>query len=122
MNRRAFIAGLGGAAAWPVVARGQQQPRLHVGITSIQQRKSPPYAAFDQRLRELGYIDGQNLVVDFLNPDMQGEGIAGAIKELVRRKVDVIIAPYESAVKSALAVANTVPQASCYSSRNRGGC
>jgi putative ABC transport system substrate-binding protein len=109
MKRRAFIAGIGSAAAWPMVARGQQPTNLRIGITTIQQRISPPYAAFDQRLRELGYIDGQNLTMEFVNPDMQGEGIAGAVKELVRRKVDVIIAPYESAVKAALAVANTVP-------------
>jgi putative ABC transport system substrate-binding protein len=76
---------------------------------NIQQRTSPPYAEFDQRLRQLGYIDGQNLVVEFINPDAQAEGIAGSIKELLRRNVDVIIAPYENAVKSALAATETVP-------------
>jgi putative tryptophan/tyrosine transport system substrate-binding protein len=109
MRRRVFITGLGSAVAWPLVARGQQSAKTRVGITTIQPRTSSIYAAFDQRLRELGYIEDQNLVVDFLNPEDHTDGIAGAIKELIRRKVDVIIAPYESAVKSAVAATDTVP-------------
>ena len=80
MNRRQFITLLGGAAAWPLTARAQQSAKTRVGITSIQPRTSPIYAAFDQRLRELGYIEGQNLIVDFLNPENQAEGIAGALR------------------------------------------
>ena len=110
MNRREFITLLGGAAAWPLAARAQQPTKIfRIGITTIQQRTSPPYVAFNQRLYELGYIDGQNLAMEFLNPDTQTEGMAGPIKELIRRKVDVIIAPYESAVKSALLATDTVP-------------
>jgi putative tryptophan/tyrosine transport system substrate-binding protein len=110
MRRREFITLVGGAAAWPLAARAQQPSNtFRVGIATIQPRTSPVYAPFDQRLRELGYIEGQNLIVDFLNPEDQAEGIAGAIKELVRRKVDVIVAPYESALKSALATTDTVP-------------
>jgi putative ABC transport system substrate-binding protein len=111
VKRRDFITLLGGAAAaWPRAVRAQQPPNIfRVGITTIQQRTSPPYVAFDQRMRELGYIDGQNLAVEFLNPDTQAEGIAGSIKELLRRKVDVIIAPYETAVRSALSATETVP-------------
>jgi putative ABC transport system substrate-binding protein len=111
MRRRDVLSLLGGAAvSWPLAARAQQAVNLvRVGIVSIQQRTSPPYAAFDQRLRELGYVDGQNLAIEFLNPDAQAEGIAGAIKEVLRRKADVIIAPYESALKSALAATEIVP-------------
>ena len=68
MRRREFIALLGGAAvAWPHAARAQQPAKIRIGIVTIQPRTSPIYAAFDQRLRELGYIEGKNLVVDFLN-------------------------------------------------------
>jgi putative tryptophan/tyrosine transport system substrate-binding protein len=110
MRRRDFIMIASSAAAWPFAALAQQPPKIfRIGITTIQQRTSPPYVAFDQRLRELGYIDRQNLAMEFLNPDTQAEGIAGSIKELIRRKVDVIIAPYESAVKSALVATDTVP-------------
>jgi hypothetical protein len=105
---------IGGAAAvpmlWPLNAQAQQLPKsIRIGITTIQPRTSPPYVAFDQRLRELGYVDGQNLTLDFLNPDAHAGGITDAMKELVSRKVDVIIAPYESAVKAALAATDTVP-------------
>jgi putative ABC transport system substrate-binding protein len=74
MKRRAFITLLGGAAAWPLAARAQQAAKTRIGITGIQPRTSPIYAAFNQRLRELGYIEGQNLIVDFLNPEDQAEG------------------------------------------------
>jgi hypothetical protein len=47
-----------------------------VGITTIQPRTSPIYASFDERLRELGYIEGQNLVVDLLNPQNQAAQVA----------------------------------------------
>jgi putative tryptophan/tyrosine transport system substrate-binding protein len=110
MRRREFIALVGGAAAWPLNVRAQQAPRLwRVGITTIQPRASPPYLALEERLRELGYIGSQNLIVDVLNPEAQPEGMDGAIRELLRRKVDVIVAPYESAVKSALAATDAVP-------------
>ena len=109
MRRRDFIKVVAGsAAAWPFAARAQQ-PITRIGITTIQPRTSPIYAAFDQRLRELGYIEGQNLVVDFVNPEEHVDGVEGAIKELVDRNVNVIIAPYESVVKSALAANRTVP-------------
>ena len=82
LRRRQFITLLGGAvAAWPLAARAQQSAKTRVGIKSIQPRTSPIYAAFDQCLRELGYIEGQNLIADFLNPEDQAEGIAAAIKE-----------------------------------------
>jgi ABC-type uncharacterized transport system substrate-binding protein len=113
IKRRQFITLLGGAAAPMLLPRGAQAQQLpknwRIGITTIQPRTSPPYAAFDQRLRELGYVEGQNLSLDFLNPDIHPQGIGGAMKELVRRKADVIITPYESALKSALAATDTVP-------------
>jgi len=110
MQRREFIALLGGAAAaWPLAARPQRPTSLHIGIVTIQSRTTPIYTAFDQRLRELGHIEGENLVTDYLNPEMQAEGVPGAIKELVRRNVDIIVAPYESTVKSAIAASDTVP-------------
>ena len=98
-----------GAVAWPLMARAQQSTSLHIGIVTIQSRTTPIYAAFDQRLRELGHIEGQNLVTDYLNPERQAEGVPGAIKELVRQKVDIIVAPYESAVKAAIAASDTIP-------------
>jgi putative tryptophan/tyrosine transport system substrate-binding protein len=109
LKRREFITLIGGASVWPLAARAQQPRIVRVGITTIQPRTAPIYAAFDQRLRELGYIEGQNLILDFLNPEDYTEGIEGAIKELVRRKDDVIVVPYESALKAALATTDSVP-------------
>ena len=68
-----------------------------------------PYAAFDQRLRELGYVEGQNLALDYIDPEHQAGGNAGVIEELLRRKVDIILAPYESTLKAALAASAPVP-------------
>jgi len=80
-----------------------------VGIVTIQPRTASMYAAFDQRLRELGYIEGQNLALDYVNPEDQAGGNAGAIEELLRRKVDIILVIYQSTLKAALAAGVTVP-------------
>ena len=73
MNRRAFVAGLGSAAAWPVVARGQQARQLpiigYVAPTNPQV-PSRSTSAFLQRLRELGWIEGQTITIEFVGrPD-----------------------------------------------------
>jgi putative ABC transport system substrate-binding protein len=109
MKRREVIALLSGAVAWPFAARAQQRGTPRVGIVTIQERKSPPYAAFDQRLRELGYVDGQNLAVEFLSPGTQIDGAREAMQELIRRKVDVILATTQVALKSAMTVTATLP-------------
>ena len=110
MRRREFISLIGGAsAAWPLAVRAQQGAMTRVGIVTIQPRTAPPYAAFGQRLRELGYVEGQNLVVDLLNPEQQPGGDAGAVQELIRRKAQVIVVVYENTLKAALAATTTVP-------------
>ena len=108
-TRRAFIAGLGAAAAWPVVVRAQQPAMTRVGIVTIQPRTASMYAAFDQRLRELGYVEGRNLALNYVNPEHQAGGDAGAIEELLRWKVDVILVSYQSTLKAALGAGVTVP-------------
>src|ERR1700730_12214476 len=67
IGRRELITAVSGAVAWPLTARAQRPTSLHIGIVTIQSRTTPIYAAFDQRLRELGHIEGQNLVTDYLN-------------------------------------------------------
>jgi putative ABC transport system substrate-binding protein len=94
IGRRQFISALGGAAVmWPLGAHAQQPPMTRVGVVTIQPRTDPLYAAFDQRLRELGYIESQNLALDYINPGYPAGGHAGVIEELLRRKVDIILAP-----------------------------
>jgi len=66
MRRREFIAGLGSAAAWPMVARGQQPTMPVVGVlsSSVADSYAILMATFMQVLKEAGFNDGQNLAVE----------------------------------------------------------
>src|SRR5262252_6761811 len=69
MKRRTFIAGLGSAAAWPVVARAQQGDRVRrIGVLISEDENDPDqkrrYFAFTQALAELGWTDGRNVRID----------------------------------------------------------
>ena len=109
MRRREFIALTGGAVVWPLGAHAQQPAMTHVGIVTIQSPTSPPYAAFSQRLRELGYLEGQNLNLDFVNPARQPGGSAGAVQELIRRKVGIVLATYQPTMAAVVAAAPGIP-------------
>jgi putative tryptophan/tyrosine transport system substrate-binding protein len=114
MKRREFIAVLGGAAAWPLAAYGQQARKiLRVGTASPFPKTFPLWHAFRQRLRELGHEEGQNFVFEFLelaDQFTQQEAVADAMNELVRRKVDILVdAGEEVSLKAALAATNTLP-------------
>jgi ABC-type uncharacterized transport system substrate-binding protein len=111
IERRKFLATLGGAAAsWPLVARAQQPPAiLRVGLVSVQPRTTAVYVAFLQRMAELGYEEGKNFVFDYTQvPNI--EGYEHGYQELAVRNVDVFFASGpEIALKSALAAAGTHP-------------
>jgi putative tryptophan/tyrosine transport system substrate-binding protein len=113
MRRREFISLLGGAAAstiHPIKNLSAQQPAMtQVGIVTIQPPTSPPFAAFTQRLHQLGYIEGQSLRLDFINPERQAGGNAGAVQELIRRKVDIILANYQPTMAVVVAAAAGIP-------------
>jgi len=109
MRRRDFIKGIVGSTAWPLATRAQQPAMMRVGIVTIQPPTSPPYAAFSQRLRELGYVEGQNLSLDFVNPAQQAEGNAGAVQELIRRRVNIVLALYQPTMAAVVAAAPSVP-------------
>jgi len=111
MNRRAFIALLGGAAvAWPLAARAQPQPKmLRVGLASVQPRTTAIYVAFIQRMAELGYEEGKNFIFDYVQvPNV--DAYESGYRELVSRNIDLLIASGpEITLKSALAVAGSLP-------------
>src|SRR5882724_12033134 len=95
IGRREFITLLGGAAlAWPLAARGQQPGKLPtIGFlgSTTSAAQSQLTAAFVQRLRELGWIEGRTVAIEWRWADGRSERFAGIAAELVRLKVDVII-------------------------------
>ena len=95
MRRREFITLLGGAAAaWPLAARAQQAGRLptigFLGATT-HSVAAPWVAAFVQRLRELGWIEGRNVAIEYRWAEGRSDRFAEIAAEFVRLKVDVIV-------------------------------
>ena len=112
MRRREFITLLGGVSMSPLAARAQQLHKmLRVGAVGLSNSRSAGlWAPIEQGLRELGYVEGQNLAVEYINLNGRIDGFGEAMQELVRRKVDVIVSlGNEINLKSALAVTRTLP-------------
>jgi putative tryptophan/tyrosine transport system substrate-binding protein len=108
MNRRDFIMLLGGAAAWPVVARAQQPGKVwRIGfIAHVYERFYDPLF---ERLRELGYAEGHNLVVERRYAEGRVERFKEFAAEMVRVKVDVIIVVTTPAALAARNATSTIP-------------
>jgi ABC-type uncharacterized transport system substrate-binding protein len=109
MRRREFILALGGAAVWPLAARAQQPGKLPtIGfLGAAPSIESQRVAAFVQRLRELAWIDGRNLAIEYRWAEGRNERYAENAAEFVRLKVDVIVTsatPPTLAAKQATAV------------------
>ena len=112
MRRREFITLLGGVSMSPLAARAQQLHKmLRVGAVGLSNSRSAGlWAPIEQGLRELGYVEGQNLAVEYINLNGRIDGFGEAMQELVRRKVDVIVSlGNEISLKSALAATRTLP-------------
>jgi len=110
MRRRDFITLLG-AAAWPFAANAQQAARLptigYLGA-GTQAAWSPWTAAFVQRMRELGWIEGRTVTIEYRWADGRSERFAEISAEFVRLKVDVIVT-VGSAVGAAKQATSTIP-------------
>jgi putative tryptophan/tyrosine transport system substrate-binding protein len=93
MKRREFITLLGGAAAtWPLAARAQQSkkiPRLCF-LTFDPGTLQATRFAFFEGLRDLGYVDGQSVNIDYLSAEGRGERFPALAAECLRRKADII--------------------------------
>ena len=94
MRRRTFIAALGGAAVWPLVARAQQQPgkMRRLGVLQPGVPPDPLVEAMKGRLRELGYSDGRDIAFEFRWAEGKLERLTQLATELADLKVDVITA------------------------------
>jgi putative tryptophan/tyrosine transport system substrate-binding protein len=109
MKRRAFITLLGGAAAWPLAARAQQPAIPIVGYVHVDSPQSIPglLAAFREGLGETGFVEGQNLVIEYRWAENDVSRIPELVADLVRRRVAVIATPGTSAAALAAKEATT---------------
>src|SRR5262245_4370198 len=96
LKRRQVITLLGGAAAWPLAAHAQQQagkmPRIALLSLTSPSDRPPLLEAFRQRLRELGWVEGQNIVIDYRYAEGRVDRLPDLAADLVRLKVDLILA------------------------------
>src|SRR5689334_15042512 len=110
MRRRNFIALQGGAAAWPLAARAQQPGRIYrLGCLHASPRDAPHHVALFDELRQLGFTEGQNLVVDWKGYGLSAEQFDQHAADLVNSGVDVIAAGGDGAVRAALQATTSIP-------------
>src|SRR6516165_7393562 len=111
-SRREFITLLGAAATWPLAARAQQAGKLptigFLGATTPS-AGGQLLAAFVQRLRELGWVDGRNVAIEVRWAEGRSERFAEIAAELVRLKVDVILTHNTPPVLAAKQATSVIP-------------
>jgi putative ABC transport system substrate-binding protein len=108
MRRRDFMALLGGAAAWPLLARAQQPKLPRIGVL-IPSNPEPFWTEFRAGLREHGYTEDQNIAFEFRSADGKPNLLRELAAELVRLKVDIIVASQTPAVTAARHATTEIP-------------
>ena len=111
MERRAFFGAVtGGLLAAPLAAGAQPEGKVHrIGVLSPEAHPPGLFEMFSQRLHELGYVEGKNLAVESRDAGGQYERLAALANELVRLRVDVIVAVNTPAVQAAKNATTTIP-------------
>jgi putative tryptophan/tyrosine transport system substrate-binding protein len=112
VRRRAFIAGLGSAAAWPLIVRAQQPAMPVIGFLNSQspERWVEPMRGFRQGLKDAGYVEGENLAIEYRWAHGELDRLPAMAAELVRRGVAAIAATGgPSSSLAAKAATTTVP-------------
>jgi putative tryptophan/tyrosine transport system substrate-binding protein len=111
VRRRTFIAGLGGAAAWPLAARAQRSILPTIGWLDFAPQASTrdSVQAFKQGLAEAGYIEGRNAEMAYRWADGHSETLPALAADLVDRQVAIIVASTTAAALAAKAATRTIP-------------
>src|SRR5262245_25164871 len=112
-SRRAFITLLGGAAvAWPLVAHTQQPgklPTIGFLVSGTPSSHGPWVAGFVQRLRELGWIEGRTVAIEYRWAEGRADRAAEIAAEFVRRNVDVIVTSATAVIVAAMQATSVIP-------------
>ena len=112
MRRREFITLLGGAAAWPLVAQAQQADRMRrIGVLSTRAPGADPHllTALQRGLQETGFVDGQNLGIEYRFAANQYDRLPALAADLVGRRVALIVSMGTPAAPAAKAATATIP-------------
>jgi putative tryptophan/tyrosine transport system substrate-binding protein len=113
MRRREFIAGLGGAVAWPTWARGQTRAKIPtVGVlwhAGSAEEETFPLAQFRAGLQDVGYVEGRNIILENRFPAEQPERFQALAAELVRINVDTLFTVTRLAALAAQRATKTIP-------------
>jgi putative tryptophan/tyrosine transport system substrate-binding protein len=110
MNRRECITLLGGAAAWPLAAQGQQATKPTIGFLGAATRSTSPWTdPFVRRLRELGWVENRNIAIEYRWAERRAELLAEIAAELVRLKVAVIVTHSTAPVVAAKQATSVIP-------------
>jgi len=106
IKRRAFITLVGGVAAWPLAARAQKGAKIpRIGIIDDE----PLWDIFRQGLRDLGYIENQNIAIEYRSAESKVDRLAQAARELVSLPVNIVVVFGSTAARAARQATSTVP-------------
>src|SRR5262247_3725183 len=113
IERRKFLATLGGAAiAWPLAARAQQPgklPTIGFLVSGTPSSHGPWVAGFVQRLRELGWIEGRTIAIEYRWAEARADRAAEIAAEFVRLKVDVIVTSATAVIVATMQATSVIP-------------
>src|ERR1700693_2861726 len=112
MKRRKFITLLGAATAWPLAARAQQTGKMsRIGyLGSSSPSLEPHYVeAFRQKLRDLGYVEGENIAIEYRWAEGQDDRLPNLVTELVGLKPDIIVTTGTPGALAAMQATKTIP-------------